>query len=55
MTSLSRRLERLEAGCQQNDEFVAERCRFIQQQAIQRLSTDQVGSCLTITVCRSPT
>jgi hypothetical protein len=33
---------RLPSGCQQNDEFVAERCRFVQQQANQRLSTDQL-------------
>jgi hypothetical protein len=42
MTSLSRRLARLEAGCRQNDGFAAGRCRLIQRQALQHLTTDQL-------------
>jgi hypothetical protein len=42
MTSLSRRLQRLEAGCRQNAPVAADRRRFIQQQALQHLTTDQL-------------
>src|ERR1700690_3186903 len=42
MTSLGRRLQRLEAGCQQRDEMVADRCRPIQRRALQHLTTDQL-------------
>jgi hypothetical protein len=42
MTSLSRRLQCLEAGCRQNDGFAADRCRFIRKAAFQHLSTDQL-------------
>src|ERR1019366_1910920 len=38
MISLSRRLQRLEAGCRQN---VADRCRIIQQESFKHLSIDQ--------------
>jgi len=42
MTSLSRRLQRLEAGYRQNDGFAADRCRFIQREAIHHLSDDEL-------------
>ena len=42
MTSLSRRLERLEAGCRQSFEIAPDRCRLIKQQALQHLTTDQL-------------
>jgi hypothetical protein len=42
MTSLSRRLQRLEAGCRQNAPVAADRRRFIQQRALQHLTTDQL-------------
>jgi len=41
MISLSRRLQRLEAGCRQSDEIVADRCRNIYKAAFTHLSYDQ--------------
>lgn len=41
MTSLTRRLGRLEAGCRQNDEIVADRCRIVRQETYKHLSFDQ--------------
>jgi hypothetical protein len=40
------RIERLEAGCQQNDAFAADRCRIIRQAALGHLSLDQKKSLL---------
>ncbi len=42
MTSLSRRLERLEAGCQQTKRFSDDRRRLIRQDALRHLSADQL-------------
>jgi hypothetical protein len=42
MTSLSRRLQRLEAGCRQNDGLVADRCRFVRQNALHHLTVDEL-------------
>jgi hypothetical protein len=42
MTSLGRRLQRLEAGCRQSSEIAPDRCRLIKQQALQHLTTDQL-------------
>src|ERR1039457_7117213 len=42
MTSLSRRLQRLESGFRQNDGLASDRRRLIQQQALQHLTTDQL-------------
>jgi len=42
MTSLSRRLQRLESGYRQNDGLASDRRRFIQQRALQHLTTDQL-------------
>lgn len=42
MTSLSRRLERLEAGCRQSDEIAADRCRNIHRAAYKHLPLDQL-------------
>jgi len=42
MTSLSRRLQRLESGYRQNDGLASDRRRPIQQQALQHLTTDQL-------------
>ena len=42
MTSLGRRLQRLEAGCRQSFEIAPDRCRLIKQQALQHLTTDQL-------------
>ena len=42
MTSLSRRLQRLESGYRQNDGNAAGRRRLIQRQALQHLTTDQL-------------
>jgi hypothetical protein len=44
MTSLSRRLERLEADCRQK---AADRCQFIQQAIFKHLSLDQKKCLLT--------
>jgi hypothetical protein len=41
MRALSRRLQRLESGCRQNDVLAADRCRLIQQAAFSHLSLDQ--------------
>jgi hypothetical protein len=42
MTSLSRRLQRLESGYRQNDGLASDRRRLIQRQALQHLTTDQL-------------
>ena len=42
MTTLTRRLGRLEAGCRQDDEIVADRCRNIHKAAFRHLSRDQL-------------
>ncbi len=42
MTSLSRRLMRLEANCRQNDAISADRRRLVAQRAFQHLSTDEL-------------
>jgi hypothetical protein len=42
MTSLGRRLQRLEAGCRQSFEIAPDHCRLIKQQALQHLTTDQL-------------
>ena len=42
MTSLSRRLQRLEAGCRQSFETAPDRCRLVKQQALRHLTTDQL-------------
>jgi hypothetical protein len=42
MTSLSRRLQRLESGYRQNDGLASDRRRLIQQQALRHLTTDQL-------------
>src|ERR1035438_989562 len=42
MTSLSRRLQRLESGYRQNDGLASDRRRPIQRRALQHLTTDQL-------------
>src|ERR1019366_7529277 len=42
MTSLSRRLQRLESGYRQNDGLASDRRRLIQRQALRHLTTDQL-------------
>jgi hypothetical protein len=42
MPSLSRRLQRLEASVQRENELAPERCRFISRAALQHLSTDHL-------------
>ena len=42
MTSLGRRLQRLEAGCRQCDEIAADRCRIIHRAAYKHLPLDQL-------------
>lgn len=42
MTSLGRRLQRLEAGGRQSDEMAADHRRFIQQEAIHQMSDDEL-------------
>jgi hypothetical protein len=49
MTSLSRRLERLEVGCRENDRFAADRCRPISSRAFKHLTYDQL-KCLQASI-----
>jgi hypothetical protein len=42
MTSLSRRLQRLETGYRQSDGLASDRCHFIQREAIRHLSDDEL-------------
>jgi len=49
MTSLSRRLQRLEAGCRQSGEIAADRCRPISSRAFKHLSFDQL-KCLQASI-----
>jgi hypothetical protein len=44
MRSLSRRLQRLEAGCRRNEEVVADHCRCIRQSALEHLTVDELRS-----------
>jgi hypothetical protein len=42
MTSLSRRLQRLEAGCPQSDEVVADRYKLIRHSALDQLTVGEL-------------
>ena len=42
MTSLGRRLQRLEAGWRQSFQIAPDRCRLIKQQALHHLTTDHL-------------
>jgi hypothetical protein len=46
MPSLNRRLQRLEASVQRENELAPDRCRSITRAAVQHLSTDELRSAL---------
>jgi hypothetical protein len=52
MPSLSKRLERLEASVQRDNEFASDRCRLITRAAVQHLSTDELRSALGANAAR---